>query len=204
MPSMPSRLRRCSVLVACVFGLTFAHAAGISKQQADDFDRKVELINRHGSGPEETPGPRRTSFTEAEVNSWFAYGGRELLPVGVVLPKVTILADDLVKAEAIVDLEAIAKRRSTGRTLDPWSYLGGRVPVTASGTLRTGNGRGSFELEQATVSGVPIPKAILQDMVSYYSRTSDAPEGLRIDEPFQLPARIRQIELKQGQAVVVQ
>jgi hypothetical protein len=76
--------------------------------------------------------------------------------------------------------------------------------VTASGILHTQNGRGRFELEQAAASGVPIPKAILQDMVSYYSRTSDDPEGLRIDQPFALPARIRQIELRQGQAVVVQ
>ena len=199
---MSLRLRRCSLLVACVLGLTFAHAAAISKQQADDFDRKVKLVNRQATG-DEAPG-RRTSFSEAEVNSWFAYGGREVLPVGVVSPKVTILADGLVKAEAIVDLEAIARRRSTGRTLDPWSYLGGRVPVTASGILRTQNGKGRFDLEQAAVSGVPIPKAVLQDMVTYYSRTADAPAGVRLDEPFQLPARIRQIELKQGQAVVVQ
>jgi hypothetical protein len=200
---MSLRLRRCSVLVACVLGLTFAHAAAISKQQADDFDRKVNLVNRQATG-DEAPGLRRTSFSEAEVNSWFAYSGREVLPVGVVSPKVTILADGLVKAEAIVDLEAIARRRTTGRTLDPWSYLGGRVPVTASGILRTQNGKGRFDLDQAAVSGVPIPKAVLQDMVTYYSRTVDAPQGVRLDEPFQLPARIRQIELRQGQAVVVQ
>jgi hypothetical protein len=189
--------------VACVLGLTLAHSAAISKQQADDFDRKVAVINRHATG-EEAPGVRRTSFSEAEVNSWFAYGGRDRLPVGVVAPKVTIVGNGLVRAEAIVDLEAMARRRSTGRTLDPWSYLGGRFPVTASGTLRTQNGKGRFELDQAAVSGVPIPKAVLQDMVSYYSRTTDAPDGLRLDEPFELPARIRQIELRQGQAVVVQ
>jgi hypothetical protein len=201
---MSSRLRRCSPLVACVLGLTFAQAAGVNKQQAADFDRKVALVNRHASGVDDAPGPRRTSFTEAEVNSWFAYGGRGVLPVGVVAPKVTIVGNGLVRAEAIIDLEVLAKRRSTGKTLDPWSYLGGRVPVTASGILHTQNGRGRFELEQAAASGVPIPKAILQDMVSYYSRTSDDPEGLRIDQPFALPARIRQIELRQGQAVVVQ
>jgi hypothetical protein len=54
------------------------------------------------------------------------------------------------------------------------------------------------------VSGVPIPRTILQEMVSYYSRTAEDPGGISIDEPFALPAGIRQIEVGQGQAVVVQ
>ena len=51
MPSMPSRLRRCPVLVACGFGLTFAHSAGISQQQAADFyrqgDGNIESFTAH-------------------------------------------------------------------------------------------------------------------------------------------------------------
>jgi hypothetical protein len=51
---------------------------------------------------------------------------------------------------------------------------------------------------------VPVPTSLLQDVVSYYSRSTDEPEGVRLDTPFRLPARIRQIEVGQGQAVVVQ
>jgi hypothetical protein len=70
--------------------------------------------------------------------------------------------------------------------------------------LHTQNGQGRFELQQAAVSGVPVPKALLQELVSYYSRTADAPQGINMDEPFVLPANIRQIEVGQGQAVVIQ
>ena len=59
-------------------------------------------------------------------------------------------------------------------------------------------------LEIPAVSGVPIPKTLLQELVSYYSRTSDDPSGVNLDEAFNLPAKIRQIEVGQGQAVVVQ
>jgi len=45
---------------------------------------------------------------------------------------------------------------------------------------------------------------MLQDIVGYYSKTDDAPQGVRLDGPFKLPARIKQIEVGQGQAVVVQ
>ena len=75
--------------------------------------------------------------------------------------------------------------------------------MTVSGVLRTQNGQGRFELQQAALSGVPIPKSVLQELVSYYSRTAEDPAGIDIDEPFALPAGIRQIEVGQGQAVII-
>jgi hypothetical protein len=45
---------------------------------------------------------------------------------------------------------------------------------------------------------------VLQDIVAYYSRTADDPEGVRLNDSFKLPAQIKQIEVGQGQAVVVQ
>jgi hypothetical protein len=106
--------------------------------------------------------------------------------------------------EATLDLEAVGRSRRTGGLLDPWSLLGGRLPVTVTGVLTTQNGEGRFDLQQAAVSGVPIPKSLLQELVSHYSRTEKDPGGINIDEPFALPAGIRQIEVGQGQAVVVQ
>ena len=80
----------------------------------------------------------------------------------------------------------------------------GRVPITATGVLTTSNGLGRFQLESATVGGVPVPKMMLQEIVSYYSRTPRNPAGINIDDPFPLPARIREIQVERGQAVVVQ
>jgi hypothetical protein len=76
--------------------------------------------------------------------------------------------------------------------------------VNVSGTLRTSNGVGNFQLESADVSGLPLPKTFLQEMVSYYSRTPAHPQGVKIDDPFELPASIRQIDVSAGQAVIVQ
>jgi hypothetical protein len=51
---------------------------------------------------------------------------------------------------------------------------------------------------------VPVPKALVQQVLSYYSRTDEHPSGIRLDDPFELPAGIQKIEVGQGQAVVVQ
>ena len=51
---------------------------------------------------------------------------------------------------------------------------------------------------------MPIPKLLLQEIVSIYSRTAEKPAGIGLDDPFQLPARIREIKVERGQAIIVQ
>jgi hypothetical protein len=192
------------LLVAGVALPDFAlHAAAISKQQADLFARKVAQIVGQADRVEK-PGSRRTSVSESEVNSWFAYSATPLLPAGVAEPRITMVGNGKVAGKAIVDLDAIAKRKQTGGTFDLWNLVGGKVPVNVLGTLRTKDGQGSFLLESADISGLPVPKTFLQELVSYYSRTPTNPRGVNLEDPFALPASIRQIDVGAGQAVIVQ
>ena len=78
------------------------------------------------------------------------------------------------------------------------------MPVSVVGVLSTANGRGQFDVEETTLSGISIPKSLLQEVVSQYSRSATSPNGIRLDDPFELPANIRQIEVSQGLAVVIQ
>ena len=48
-----------------------------------------------------------------------------------------------------------------------------------------------------------IPKTVLQELLSYYSRT-DNPSGINMDDPFELPARIREIRVGKATATIVQ
>ena len=88
--------------------------------------------------------------------------------------------------------------------LDPRRLLTGRLPVTASGTLQTANGLAQFSLGSASVGSIPVPKAVLQEILSYYSRSPELPEGLNLDAPFALPSNIREIQVDRGQAIVIQ
>ena len=78
------------------------------------------------------------------------------------------------------------------------------MPVTVTGTLRTKAGMGQFDVQSTDVSGIPVPKFILQQLLSYYATTPDQPEGLQIDDSFTLPASIQRIDVGRGQMVVVQ
>ena len=94
-----------------------------------------------------------------------------------------------------VDLDVVRQKQSSGGWFDPTSYLTGKLPVTATGKIVTGDGKGRFELERAEVSGVQIPKSFLAQMVNFFTRTADNPKGSSIDDVFVLPAGIQRIDV---------
>ena len=202
---MSARKAALSALIALAPVMVLVAAPKVSPQQADAFARKLAIISAQSTlTTARAATVRRTSVSEDEVNSWFAYRAQPLLPQGMTEPQVTIVGNGRVMGTAWVDLDAIAKQRRSSGILNPWNLVGGRVPVTVAGVLHTQNGRGQFDVEETTVSGLPVPTSLLQELVAYYSRTPTTPQGIRLDDPFELPANIRQIEVGQGQAVVIQ
>jgi hypothetical protein len=170
-----------------------------TKADADALQRKLFLIAANGVAAR--PEARRTTVTEREVNAFLQ--SRVDLPEGVVDPVVTILPDGVLQGRAVVDLDVVRASQPRGR-MSAWNLLSGQLPVEVSGVLATGDGVGAFSLGQATVGGVPVPNALLHEVVSYYSRSEAQPDGVDIEAPFRLPARIREIQTTQGEAFVVQ
>jgi hypothetical protein len=126
------------------------------------------------------------------------------LPTGVVSPSVSILGGGRVSGRAVVDLDRVRQERKATSIFNPISYLKGRLPVVGTGAVRTDDGVARFQFESANIAGVPIPKLLLQQIVTYYSRSEQYPSGISLDDPFALPARIREIQVERGQAIVVQ
>jgi hypothetical protein len=192
-------------LGAAGFSLLIGASAGaegpVTPEQAERFQKKVVEIVSHAERP--NAGPRRTEFSGDELNAYLQITAKPLFPAGVTEPEVTLVGAGRVSGRAIVDLDAIRKKGSGG-WLDPTSYLSGRLPVTATGTLRTKDGWGQFDLESATVSGVSIPKSLLQEIVSYYTKSPDLPNGVSLDQKFELTSQIKRIDIEPGKAIVFQ
>ena len=172
-----------------------------SKADADLMRKKLATIVARGEQKTPSkPTPLRTTFTDRETNAYFKVDGPDFLPAGVEAPEVTIDQGGKVSARAIVDLQ---KALNPG-TFNPLAWLAGKTEVTAAGTVRAENGKGQLQIERATLSGISIPKSVLQQVVSYYTRSPEMPDGFNIDEPFELPSKIRSVETAKGQATVVQ
>lgn len=177
-------------------------ALEISKEHGDRLARKIEEIAKNGSG--DSVRPKRTPMTETEVNSYLNFNLKEKIPPGLTNPHIDMLGNGGLAGRVFVDLDEFKRQRGSGGVLDPLNYISGRVPLTARGVLRTKEGKGQFQLISAEIHRIPIPKPLLQELVTFFSRTQENPRGINIDEPFSLPARIREILANQGEAIVVQ
>jgi len=176
----------------------------LNKQDSDRFQAKLTRIVAFGNQKQaRASAPVSTPITDAELNAYFEYGAKEQIPSGIVEPRLNAVGDGRVSGQATVDLDAVRKQKQRG-WLDPMSYLTGSLPLTASGLLITKDGVGRFQLESAQVSGVSVPKSLLQELLAYYSRSAERPNGISMDDPFELPARIREIQVQRGQAMIVQ
>ena len=196
---------RHSILIGLSLALALAAtvwAADVgTRADADALERKIVSIATNGLA--EKPATKATDVLEREVNAYLQAHAREQMPKGVVDPRVSILPDGRLSGTATVDLDAVRTSQERGM-LSPWTLLRGTVPVEASGILRTENGVAAFTLEEATVGGVPVPKSVLQELVSYYSKGPNAKDGVNFEQPFRLPAHIREIHTAMGRATVVQ
>jgi hypothetical protein len=186
---------RAPLLIAALLSTTQS-SGGLTPQLAESFEKKIQLVQRVSE--QRVSKDRPTTFTQAETNSYLKFKAGDLLPTGLTQPDITMLGEGKVLGKAIVDLDIVRQKSSSGGWFDPTSYLGGKLPVTASGRIVTWDNKGKFELETATINGIPLPRSLLAQMVNFFSRTPDNPRGSSIDDTFELPAKIERIDVNAG------
>lgn len=161
---------------------------------ADRMQQKLESIVRFGAIPRlET---QSTTIEEGEVNAYLQTYLREEIPPGIASPTLRILGDNRLSATATLDLDAMNASRPPSEGFDPIRVLRGTLQAKVSGRLVTENGSGRFELESAELGGVPLPRALVSQLVSSYD--------VNIDDPFDLPSSIREIRVEPGLVTVLQ
>jgi hypothetical protein len=163
---------------------------------------KVDAINGFAAKPQAKP--LVTRITEAELNAYLTYDATPQLPAGLTEPRITVLPSLDLSGTAVVDLDAVRKQRQSRGWLDPLNYLGGTLTVAIVGRLQATEGQARFFLQSANVGGVPVPKVVVQELVTFYSKTEANPRGIALDDPYPLPARIRELDIRLGEAFVKQ
>ena len=164
----------CTVALAAG-AVDISAQARLSKQDATRFAAKLAQIEKNSLTPRRGGAARSTQVTDTEVNAYLRYLAGSQIPVGIAEPDLRGAGNGRVTGRAVVDLDAVRTQKKRAWT-DPLGYLMGRLPITAAGTLTTSNGTGRFQLESAEISGVTIPKSLLQELVSFYSRTPEDPD----------------------------
>ena len=196
-----ARLVPLVALLAAVGAARPVADSALTRAHANQMAQKMTQIALRGLSAQ--PASRHTVISERELNSFLAFHARREIPPGVRDPTVTIAPAGRLVGRAIVDLDEVRKARQAAGLSAPM-LMTGRLPIQATGVLRTSNGVGKFELQEAWVSSIPIPKTLLQQIVAHYTRTPDSPDGIDLDAPFALPSAIREIRTSEGTATIVQ
>jgi hypothetical protein len=147
---------------------------------------------------------RTTPFEEIELNSYLRFGVTDLLPVGLTEPSATLVGAGRATLRGVVDLDMVRKSQGKKSWYDPTAYLTGRIPILVTGVLTTGDGVGRFNVERVEVKSVPMPKRLLQEILSYYTKSAEYPNGVNLDDQFTLPAEIKRVDVQVGRATVYQ
>jgi hypothetical protein len=191
---------------AALGGAAVAAADVYTRADSTSMRLKIErIVEVERAAPRRQPqAGLTTQLTQREVNSYLRYDLASQVPVGIAEPVITIVGQGRLMGEALVDLDAVSRANPPKGFFDPMRLLTGRLPVRIQGVLATSRGTGRFSLEQASIAGVPVPKSVLQTLVTHYSKSEDNPNGVGLDDPFALPAMIREIRVEPGRAVVVQ
>jgi len=188
-----------------VFGLALAsavltlHAAPAppSKREAAIFQQKIDKLK-------ERQPKRRTVITENELAAYFLFAAAKDLPAGLVEPSITVLGPDRLSGRVVADLDAVRKASPPRSLLDPKNLLIGRVPLSATAVFTGKDGMGKFVLESAKLGNLPLPKLLLDEIASYYTRSESRPNGYTTEDPWPLPVGIREVRITPGQAVIIQ
>jgi hypothetical protein len=190
------------LLVAGLLAVTLFAADPVSRRDAARLQAKLDRISKGSLTGGKTLGT--TPITETEINSYLRYELGDRIPPGVTDPWLSILEEGRLSGRATVDLARVGEGRKSGGMLDPFNLLTGSLPLTVNGVLRTKNGVGTFAVESASISSVPVPVWMVQEIVSYYSKSESSPNGVALDKPFVLPSGIREIQTARGQMTVMQ
>lgn len=191
-------------LCACA-ALAAQTPAGGRNRDAEKMGRSVAAIMTRSVTPpgKGTASRLRTTFSDTELNAWLVADGKENVPVGIVSPRVTFTGPGKIAFKGVLDLDAVRKSRERG-WLDPFAYLNGFMEFAMVGSLSGVGGQGTFDVDSATLGNVSVPKVLLQELISYYSKSPEFPGGITLGKPFALPASVRDIIIARGSATVVQ
>jgi hypothetical protein len=179
-----------------------AHTDELTPQLSAAFQAKMLAVMQNGES--DKPAARTTPFEELELNSYLRFGIAELLPVGLTEPFIKLMGQGRANLRAVVDLDMVRKSQGKKSWYDPTAYLTGQIPIMVTGVLTAADGVGRFNVERIEVKGVPMPKRLLQEILSYYTKSADYPNGVNLDDQFNLPAKIRRVDVDVSRAIITQ
>jgi hypothetical protein len=178
-----------------------APTPGHSPAEAESLGRKLEALERRAQR-QKPPLEKTVTITESELNSYLNLTLGPRIPKGVS-DLVIRLERDRLAARALVDLTEVQGKIPPGSVSGLLSFLSGKVPLEARGRLLApADGFSSVEIEQVSLSTIPVPVTVVEQLVASATKSAASPEGFDVHSPFRLPYALKRVRLQMGRALL--
>ena len=167
----------------------------ISPAAADSLGLKIDAIRSVEYSPERRASQESFTVSDVEMESFVLYWMVDEIPPRVESIDVTV-EDGLISTDAELTLD---EEHSSGNAVVD-GLLGGTHRLRIGGALKGQDGMGEFELREVRLDGIRIP-LFLVDLIVAGFVTPRYPE-VDLDEPFDLPWGIDEIQLTSGLATI--
>ena len=102
-----------------------------------------------------------------------------------------------------MDLQEVKGKLASGSLSGLLAFLSGKVPLQARGRLVSAEeGFSTFSIEEVSLSTLPVPVSVVEQLVASATRTAQRPEGFDLGSPFRLPYDLKRVRLQTGRALL--
>jgi hypothetical protein len=197
--ALPLALLVAPVLVPAPAADPPAAAEAYSPVDAEALSRKLDALARRAGGGV-PPRERAITVTEPELNAYLNLTLAPRIPKGVS-DLVVKMEQDRLAAQALVDLSLVQDQLPAGSLGGLLSFLSGKVPLRARGRLVAPEvGFSAIALEEVSLSTIPVPMSVVEQLVASATRSPSSPQGFDIRSPFRLPYDLKRVRLEPGRA----
>ncbi len=202
--------RRGFALLACAVALSAVGPALVAQTgaSASVFDQEsLQRAVRVREVFEEIEADHRAGRTtakqhlilEPDLNAFLAHEILVQRPPAVERVSVSLRPDNRFVTRIRVDLDDVSVGDSSIGSLFK-ALMSGSQDLEVEGRLQTANGSGTYEIEGASLNGIPIPATLVNAILRSVGARLDPP--FDPTAPFQLDHGIQSVRIESGRAVI--
>ena len=202
--SRSMRLLIVVIFVGCT--VLFAQDTGtLTEADGADFESALNALYRNISDSDnQTTGLSPSSavvLTQRALNGYLRFQGTTILPEGLSDVTIEIQSDGRLTGTGTLDLDQIED--FDAGSVGMLQFLSGSLPVALSVTLKEVDGELHVGLGDTQIGPVRVPPALGRLLIQRYSVNERYPNGIDLDNPISIPSAVEDIQIEQGQIIVV-
>lgn len=197
---MPTHIERFALIAIAVLALGQAPASAPAGSPDPAAERVEKMLDELEARELARDKEKRTyTLTEPDLNAYLAAKIKER-------PRKDVESLRIEMKEAIfttflkVDFDQVEIKGDSMTVGLLRALLRGSQTIEFDGRLRTDNGKGTYEVERATLNGMPLPPSLVNSILSAVGRRQDPPFDPM--EPFDLPYGIKTVTVTPGKATL--